>query len=121
MANTGLTSTYVVALAINSPNGHLFARAYSIMGEAAVCFDQLITPIRGQNRITVLPHFDANAVTFNSVGHVFAAAAGPESLLITAGATHAPCAPMLDELSARRAISSKEVRITGTRDERESP
>jgi 6-phosphogluconolactonase/glucosamine-6-phosphate isomerase/deaminase len=43
---------------------------------------------------------------------------GPESLLITAGATRAL---MLDELSARRAISSKEVHITGTRDERESP
>jgi hypothetical protein len=46
---------------------------------------------------------------------------GPESLLITAGATRAPRLVILDELSARRAISSKEVRITGTRDERESP
>ena len=46
---------------------------------------------------------------------------GPESLLIRAGATRAPRALILDELSARQAISSKEVRITGTRDERESP
>ena len=41
---------------------------------------------------------------------------GPESLLITAGATRAPRAPILDELSAQRTISSKEVRITGTRE-----
>ena len=42
---------------------------------------------------------------------------GPESLLITAGATCAP-APwlMLDELPVLRVISSREVRITGTRE-----
>jgi hypothetical protein len=41
---------------------------------------------------------------------------GRESLLIAAGATCAPRLLILDELPALRIISSREVRVTGTRE-----
>jgi hypothetical protein len=40
----------------------------------------------------------------------------PESLVITAGETRAPRWLILDELSALRVSSSRDVRVTGTRE-----
>jgi photosystem II stability/assembly factor-like uncharacterized protein len=76
LANTGLTSTDVVALAINSANGHIFAGTYSQMGEGGGMFrstDNGDTWTEQNNGFTA---YDVNAVVINSAGYIFAGAAG---------------------------------------------
>jgi photosystem II stability/assembly factor-like uncharacterized protein len=62
-------------LGINS-DGHIFAATHSIMGEGGGMFRSTDNGDSWTEQNDGFTAFDANAVTFNSAGHVFAAAAG---------------------------------------------
>ena len=74
LVNTGLTSTDVAALAIDSGNGHIFAGTHSIMGQGGGMFrstDNGDTWTEQNNGFTAL---DVNSVVINSIGRIFAGA-----------------------------------------------
>ena len=86
LANTGLTSTDIAGLGINS-NGHIFAATRSIMGEGGGMFRSTDDGDSWTEQNSGFMAVDANAVTFNSVGNVFGAAAGGVFLSTNDGAS----------------------------------
>jgi photosystem II stability/assembly factor-like uncharacterized protein len=76
LANTGLTSTDVVALAIHSANGHIFAGTYSQMGEGGGMFRSTDNGDTWTEQNSGFTAYDVNAVAINSAGYIFAGAAG---------------------------------------------
>ena len=76
LVNTGLTSTDVAALTINTSNGHIFAGTLSFMGQGGGVFrstDNGDIWTEADNGLTAL---DVNALAINSLGHVFGGTAG---------------------------------------------
>ena len=61
LANIGLTSTDVAALAVNGSNYHVFAGTHSIMGKGGGMFDPLITVIHGRNKMEASQHLTCTA------------------------------------------------------------
>jgi len=76
LANTGLTSTDVAALAINSSDGHIFAGTHSILGIGGGMFRSTDNGDSWTEQNVGFTALDVNSVTVNSIGHVFAGAAG---------------------------------------------
>jgi hypothetical protein len=76
LANIGLTSTDVAALAVNGRNYHVFAGTHSIMGKGGGMFrsaDNGDTWTEQNRGFTAL---DVKSVVINPIGHIFADAAG---------------------------------------------
>jgi photosystem II stability/assembly factor-like uncharacterized protein len=75
LADIGLTSTNVAALAVNGSNYHVFAGTHSIMGKGGGMFrstDNGDTWTEQNGGFTAL---DVNSVVINPIGHIFAGAA----------------------------------------------
>jgi photosystem II stability/assembly factor-like uncharacterized protein len=75
LANSGLTSTDVAALAINPITGHVFAGTQSQMGQGGGMFRSTDNGDAWTEQNVGFSALDVNAVVVNPIGHIFAGAA----------------------------------------------
>jgi len=76
LANIGLTSTDVAALAFNDGNYHVFAGTHSIMGKGGGMFRSTDNGDTWTEQNGGLTALDVNSVVINPIGHIFAGAVG---------------------------------------------
>jgi len=76
LANIGLTSTDVEALAVKGSNYHVFAGTHSIMGKGGGMFRSTDNGDTSTEQNGGFTAFDVNSVVISPIGHIFAGAAG---------------------------------------------